>query len=702
MDAHSESSLTILSAKTVATARQRVLLFFSLNGVAVTFVMENILLLWALQNGLSAPQVAVLSSFVFLTMPFMFLGRQLSARFGLVKAWSACWLVRYVFVLLMIPVPWLRGGPWEEAIPVLILSCTFALFCLRSMGMINTVPFIGAITEPADIGSFQAASHFRNNLSYATTLVLVNVVLGWRDTIGIYQLFLLAGTLAGFISVAILMRVPEPPGHAPSAHRSFMDIWLDLRRRTPLRRLVWTWGGSASLIALTAPIGILAVKNGYGSSDQVALFFIIVEVAGATMAAWLVGMAADHTGPRPLLILGLAMLLGPTLYWALAPETMWWPGLIGAFLCTGAAKGILLLALSHYLLASTQAHERMDLGIVMQMTAGAVSGVTGIVVAAGLLRLLAPGFGEGLDLYQVYFRIIAIAGIAIVVATAIGLPPLKDWAVRDVIGLLFSLTDMRTLLTLNRIRETSSDEEEMDQLGRLSDLASPRSEPVLRRFVVEGRLMTQARAIEVLSRIPFGEDTAAALIRVVEAGAFTNGWRAAELLGQRRIRSAIPALRLGLQSKDPFLAGKCMVALARLEDASSYPAIRHLFRTTGNPRLVVHGVLALQAIQAQDDLALILEKGVEREWPAFVLEEMALAIASFYACRRIVHRQFRRQQALPQAHAASAPAAMDLVRHDPELQAFLARHAWESLPRPLQLALEVVVTHGRYPRQGSR
>lgn len=670
-----------------AVARARILRFFAVNGVAVTFVMDNILLLWALQNGLSAPQVAVLSSFIFLSMPFMFLGRQLSVRVGLVKAWSLCWGLRYIFVIVMIPLPWLREGAWEGAIPHLLLLCAFALFSLRSVGMVNTVPLIGAITDPSNVGSFHAASHLRFNLLHALTLVIVNLVLGWRDSIGVYQLFLLAGAAAGFTSVALLARVPEPPDQHPAKQQSLRTTWRKLAGHTPLRRLIWTWSGSTSLIALTAPIGLLAVKNGYALSDQVALTFIIVEVGGAIIAAWLVSMAADHTGPRPLLIVGLALLLGPALYWALAPVTPWWPGLVGAFGLTGAAKSILLLALSHYLLASSEREARLDLGIMMQMTSGLASGLAGIVVAAGLLRLLTAGFGEGLPLYQAYFRIILVGGSTIMIATAIGLPRLKDWAVRDVIGLLFSLNDIRALLTLNRMRETSSDEEEMNELGHLSALASKRSEPVLRRFVEEGRLPTQARAIEVLGRISFGPETAAALIRVVEAGAFTNGWRAAELLGRRRIKAALPALRTGLHSTDPFLAGKCMEALARLEDQTSYPDLRQRFQSTDNPRLVVHGAMALQMFQRPTDIRLLLDKGVERAWPPFVLEELALTLASFYGCRREVHRHFR-QSGQPKSTAPNewTPPPPDFVAR-PEWQDFLREHPWATLPPPLQATL---------------
>ncbi|MFN2350459.1 MAG: hypothetical protein ABR497_00785, partial [Kiritimatiellia bacterium] len=102
--------------------------------------------------------------------------------------------------------------------------------------------------------------------------------------------------------------------------------------------------------------------------------------------------------------------------------------------------------------------------------------------------------GTDLGLYRTYFRIVLLFAAAASL-TAWRLPQLKSWTVRNVIGLVFSMRDFRTLMTLNALKRDNSDDEDVAQLDRLSNLSSRHSEAVLRDFVIHGRLVQQARAI---------------------------------------------------------------------------------------------------------------------------------------------------------------------------------------------------------------
>ncbi|MCF7915317.1 MAG: hypothetical protein K9L66_09130 [Spirochaetaceae bacterium] len=59
--------------------------YISLNGVSIAFLMNDLLILYGIRNGLEDPQIAVLTSFMYLTMPFMVLGKRLIPRYGLSK-----------------------------------------------------------------------------------------------------------------------------------------------------------------------------------------------------------------------------------------------------------------------------------------------------------------------------------------------------------------------------------------------------------------------------------------------------------------------------------------------------------------------------------------------------------------------------------------------------------------------------------------
>ncbi len=690
------AATTELTGGQRAAAQRRMRRYFWLNGIAVTCVLENVLLLWALRNGLSAPRVAVISSFAFLTMPFMLLGKHVSASVGLVRAWSWCWFMRYMFVLAMVPAPWLRGTALEPAISWVITLCCFALFAYRSMGMVNMVPLIGSVSEPRDVGSFQAGAHLRNGVSHLSSLALVMAVLSWRDEVGIYQWILILGSAVGFLSVAILRRTPEPDTLRIGARLSLIEMARTVAGKKEFRRLAWVWSGATTLIALTAPLGILAVKNGYGVADDAALGFTLIELIGGILAAFLISVMADHSGPRPLIILSMSLFLGTSGFWAFAPTALFFPGVAVAFLLAGIAKGALILALNHYLLATSTMEERFGVGLLMKMVAGITSGIAGMLIAGGLLRILTPYLGDGLPLYRTYYRIVLALTAGVALLTAVGLPRLKDWTVQNVIGLIFSFSDLRALMTLNQLRRSTSADEEAQRIDQLTTLNSRHSEALLREFIVSGPLVPQARAIRGLGRIRFGAATAQALIDEVERGAFINGWRAAELLGQRRVEAAIPALRAGLLSEDYFLCGKCMVALARLDDRDSFAEIRARFTASDNPRVVVHAAYALEIIRDPGDVLPLLNKCIAREWSPLVLDELLLTVASICGRKRPVYLYLKaNRNDAPSASPEALPRREELPASlSAGIRTFLAENAGGRFPARLKATLDILIAHG--------
>jgi hypothetical protein len=90
----------------------------------------------------------------------------------------------------------------------------------------------------------------------------------------------------------------------------------------------------------------------------------------------------------------------------------------------------------------------------------------------------------------------------------------------------------------------------------------------------------------------------------------------------------VPLLREGLDSADPFLQGKCMVALVRLEDEESYPQIGELFEMSANPRIVIHGANALARMEDNDRLYRLLRKSLQTELPEAVVDEVLTAAAT--------------------------------------------------------------------------
>lgn len=94
-----------LSTRARIKGRALIKRFYALNGISIVFLMENILILYAIANAVSDPLIAVLSSFVHLTMPFMIVGKHLVSKIGGARTWALGWFLRYVFASFLIVAP---------------------------------------------------------------------------------------------------------------------------------------------------------------------------------------------------------------------------------------------------------------------------------------------------------------------------------------------------------------------------------------------------------------------------------------------------------------------------------------------------------------------------------------------------------------------------------------------------------------------
>jgi hypothetical protein len=120
-----------------------------------------------------------------------------------------------------------------------------------------------------------------------------------------------------------------------------------------------------------------------------------------------------------------------------------------------------------------------------------------------------------------------------------------------------------------------------------------------------------------------------ALISEVIHQHFTTAHLAADILGKQGVEEAKEALRQALQSRDFFLCGKSMVALARIGDKESIAEIQAILEKTANPRLIIHAATALEIFQDIGSTELLLRK-MEKRISDLVRDEIILALAGIW------------------------------------------------------------------------
>ncbi len=615
-----------LTALERAKAWRRIFGFGLLNGFSFAILGENILVLYALKAGVSEPMTAVLGSFLFLTMPFMLIGRQLMRRMGAARTQGIGWLFRNTFGLMMAGAPLAALAGAEVLTPILVLVGGFGFYACRSMGAIGFRPLIGEVTRPRNRGRFMGRFGLSVNLSYLAALVLFAVIMRMRSDLIAFQWLIFVGSVAGLASAGFLMAVPEGPGPARSAAEPLSNTLQQVWRSVRLRRMVLAQMGAWATIGLVLPVSMMAVRRGYGVSEFNAILFVFVQIGGGLAVSLAGTVLSDRIGPRPIVGIGGVGMLCAALLWTVAPGALGivYPAFI--FLVLGLAKGGIDLGLTHYIVSATEEKDRVGISMLTMVLGGASAGFFGAVVSGGTLRILQNFELSPLQTYRVYFL---VAGVFVLplLWIILRLKPLGDWKIRSVLGLLVSPRDLFTLIVLSKLESANTPEAEQAGVSRLQNLGSELGEEALLRYLDSPDFRVRSQALHALSSITLSSQGVEALIRELRENLYTTAYIAAEVLGKQQVSAAIPALRQALQSPDVYLQGKAMVALAELRDEPSYARMLADFHDTDNPRLVIHGALAIAEIGDENLIGDLLAKVGDRALPQLVRRELHQRVA---------------------------------------------------------------------------
>lgn len=614
--------------------------YITINGFTIAFLMNDLLILYGIRNGLSDPQLAVLASFMHLTMPFMVIGKQLIPKYGLSRMWSTAWFMRYLSGSVLILAPFVGRAAPQWVVSFTVLAAVFGFSLLRSIGLTANSPMMGEITTSRDRGRFISGNWMRAQASNLISMILVIVVMRYYSELWVYQILIGVGCLVGFYGSTLLRHIPETSAPSLSARKPIIESLLISFRRPRYRRTMIAWAAGYSIYVLVIPFSIILIKNGYGISDYEALMFSLLLLMGGIAAALINSAISDRVGPRPLMLIyatGFFLVAG---YWALAPASFY-PVIVGTiFFLSGFCKTGINVGISHYFLTVADVQDRVGTSMFGRMFSGAAAGLAGSVVGGGILTVLRGQDMSGLPLYRMYFMFIFLLLLPLFFAI-FRLEKLKEWRVISVLSLLFSMRDLRAIYVMNRLDQSSAADDDLVHVQRLEQIASGLSEPTLRSLLDSPRLSVRVHAMRALREIEFGHKTAEALIHELKCGEFTSAWNAAEILGEHRIEAAVPGLRAGLESTDPFLVGKCMVSLVQLGDRESWPRILELFREADNPRIIIHGANAFIESGAPERTADLLEKLYTAELYGPVADELLNAVATLCGAERDFYRFLR-------------------------------------------------------------
>jgi hypothetical protein len=384
---------------------------------------------------------------------------------------------------------------------------------------------------------------------------------------------------------------------------------------------------------LVMPLSMIALKRGYAIPDRDALCFAMLQIAGGVATSFCNGIVADKTGPRPLLILYSAGLLGVCAMWLAAPVAFVWAYVAILFFIGGGCTVGISISCSHYFLNVAKDDDRVGGNLLLNAISGLSAGLAGSVLASGVLHFLQNnGALTGLSLYKAYFAF-AIGFSSLLMLAIVRIKPLQEWRIKQVLGLFASPRDMRALFGLYRMEERDSLARDHRHVDQLAHIASEISEDALLDFLDSPSLSLRWQALKGLRFLKtLSPEAEAAIVTHIEAYPHTTAYMAAEIAGEKHIVEAIPALRLSLEFPDVFLQGKSILALARLNDRESFPTIRRLFLESDHPRILIHGAMALARMEDRALVGDILQKFFSTTLPSTIGHELLLVAAEIVDC----------------------------------------------------------------------
>ena len=613
----------------LARIRRRYYAHSVLNGISFRLLAGNIITLYALNLGADNTYVGVLSSFAYISLLFLLVGRPLVNRLGAVRVQSTFWFIRYS---MMIPIllTALPGVATNQPLTfALVAVAVLGFHSSKGIALAGQQTILGSVVGEKGRGAVLSRIQSLNTTVSTVVWLVVGIVLTGDPTRIAYAGIFLVGIIAGTSSSAVLSTLPEPAGNAQATGALFLQSVRAGFSNDRFRRLMTLLFTKNVFLGMTGAFLIVQFKAVYGHSDSSIVFITLIGSLGVIAMAAAAGLLMDRMGARPLYFAFAVITAASILPIVFGPDggttlIAWLIPSVAFFLYNIGANGMMNCS-QDYLFATISSEERLNLGIVYHIVAGIAGFIGSVGGGLALDAILArPDLADAAG-YRLYFGVmfVTLVGVSLLVTR---LPDIGAYSILNTISVLFSPRDLRAIRILKRLGTSTSVDHEREMIRELGRSPSKMAVEDLLTKLKSPSFQIRAEALTSLRLHPVDHAVIRALEKEVTDHEYTTAHMAAETIGMKRIREAAPALREALESGDFMLCGKAMVALAELNDLASLHRILTIFTESANPRVIIHGARALATFRDPLAVTALVQK-LEPSIAPFVRDEIILAIA---------------------------------------------------------------------------
>jgi MFS family permease len=673
-----------LSPAALQRGRRSFLLFNTLNSASFVLLSGSFVTLYALSLGATNATIGLLNAFGYGTFFFLPLGKRIVRERPILKVFGWAWFWRFVAVSPALLAPFFVSRGMDGVGFALILVGIALFNMLRGIGLIGNNPVLaylgdgGAGGKRADRGTFLVNVSIVASLAGMATNLVIALFIGNVAPPWVFAAAMGIGIALGIVGSLILLgRVPEPEGYRPDEAGSLYRNAREAFKEKPFRAFMEALFLLSLVAGMARTFLPVYAKDVFAQGDDAVMAYSLVSSVGALAMGLLTRLLVDRLGAKPLFVVFAAVTALSLAPLALAPGPV---GLLaiplGAVLLLGFVNFLSSFGIAGeenagqtYFFSLVSPERTLDLGVVYFLVYGLGgtigSGAGGLVLDA----LNAAGLGHA-DSFRVFFGALLVV-LAWVLVRSPRLIRLGSASVRESIGVMLSIRDLRAFNLLARLDKSVDPTEEIDlirdigasggkgssggasgvaQAGLLSYLGSPRFDVRLEALL----------ALENMGEL--AEEGVRALAAEVEKQPYTTAYLAARILGKscpenERAR-VIPVIRKAAAAADYMLQASVMVALARLGDRESVAMIEDTIASSRIPRVRISAAYALELLGSRASVPVLLSCLRRERDPAFVSDELLLSTA---AIAGIMPRFYSLYQSFLESEPAALAALGDIA-----------------------------------------
>ncbi len=385
-------------------------IFNLFNGFSYMCLGDTVIILFAVQLGAPEYFISLIGSMIYFGFLLLPLGKIVTARVGAARSQSIFWYLRNGATMMVASCALWHLLGFDVFKGVLLLLGSFLFYGFRAAGVVMSQPLIAEITTHATRARFIGQNFARFYIASTLALLLVSMLLRFNQGVWMLTGIICFGAGLGVFSAQYMSKVYETERIRNSARRPINRVLraalMDKRFRS-----MTVAGICCNLIPiLIGPISVLALKKGYGISSTQTLLFALVQLLASIAGGQLTGPLQQRYGARNVLLAAYGIILAVPIVWLLAPSTFLWGYLLVPFILIGGSNVLTATAMSSYFIAHTAGHNRVGYSIFNSLITGTGAGTAGMLIGAGLLRVLQTDPETPIDLqgYKIYFLCVFI------------------------------------------------------------------------------------------------------------------------------------------------------------------------------------------------------------------------------------------------------------------------------------------------------